>query len=102
MEVTKEENFPIERARLRTVPVMLVVYAACVIGYGWCLQRRVSLAGPLVLQFFSELNLHAVCTHFLTTNQTSWVHRHRRYEYHSNTHNRPPPCPEFFRNSLRS
>ncbi len=54
MEVTKDENFPIERARLRTVPYLLVLYAGCVTGYGWCLQRRVSLAGPLILQFLSE------------------------------------------------
>ncbi len=73
MEVTKEENFPIERARLRTVPFLLIVYAACVIAYGWCLQRKVALAGPLVLQFFSELNLHAVCTDFLITNIVGFI-----------------------------
>ncbi|KDQ24734.1 hypothetical protein PLEOSDRAFT_1078768 [Pleurotus ostreatus PC15] len=55
MEVTKDENFPIERARLRTVPYLLILYAGCVTGYGWCLQRRVSLAGPLILQFLIGL-----------------------------------------------
>nr|ANC28058.1 major facilitator superfamily [Polyporus umbellatus] len=49
-DVTKEENFPIEYARLRLMPIVFVVYAAACIGYGWCLQSGVSIAGPLILQ----------------------------------------------------
>ncbi|KAI0735015.1 MFS general substrate transporter [Earliella scabrosa] len=49
-DVTKEENFPIEYARLRLTPFMFVAYSAACIGYGWCLQAKVSLAGPLILQ----------------------------------------------------
>ncbi|EGO05326.1 hypothetical protein SERLA73DRAFT_157893 [Serpula lacrymans var. lacrymans S7.3] len=49
-DVTMDEHFPIEMARLRTIPIYLVIFAACTIGYGWCLQERVNLAGPLILQ----------------------------------------------------
>lgn len=53
-DVTKDEHFPIEYARLRLMPAFFALYAASCIGYGWCLQARVSIAGPLVLQFISE------------------------------------------------
>jgi MFS family permease len=53
-DVTKEENFPIERARLRTTPIYLAVLVTTMIGYGWCLQKSVNLAVPLILQVISE------------------------------------------------
>ncbi|KAI0778343.1 MFS general substrate transporter [Trametes elegans] len=49
-DVTKEEHFPIEYARLRLMPVFFAVYVAACIGYGWCLQAKVNIAGPLILQ----------------------------------------------------
>ncbi|THH19063.1 hypothetical protein EW146_g2038 [Bondarzewia mesenterica] len=49
-DVTKDEYFPIEVARLRTMPVYVFAFVACIIGYGWCLQAKVSIAGPLILQ----------------------------------------------------
>jgi hypothetical protein len=53
-DVTKDENFPIEYARFRTMPAYFVVYVACCAGYGWCLQEKVNIAGPLILQIVSE------------------------------------------------
>lgn len=53
-DVTKEENFPIEVARLRTMPYYLAVYCVATIGYGWCLQSRVNIAVPLILQIISK------------------------------------------------
>ncbi|KAH9944252.1 MFS general substrate transporter [Epithele typhae] len=50
-DVTKEEHFPIERARLRLMPFLLGIFSVACIGYGWALQAHVSLAGSLVLQF---------------------------------------------------
>jgi sodium--glutamate symport carrier gltS len=50
-DVTKDENFPIERARLRTVPISTAIFAATCAGYGWSLQREVNIAVPLILQF---------------------------------------------------
>lgn len=49
-----DPSFPIERARLRTIPTSLGIYIACLVGYGWCLQAKVNIAGPLVLQIISE------------------------------------------------
>ncbi|KAI0094287.1 MFS general substrate transporter [Irpex rosettiformis] len=49
-DVTKDENFPLEYARLRMVPLYYAVYVATVIGYGWCLDKKVNIAGPLILQ----------------------------------------------------
>ncbi|KAF7376644.1 MFS domain-containing protein [Mycena sanguinolenta] len=44
-----DDAFPIERARLRLLPAFLAVFVASCIGYGWCIDKRTSLAGPLVL-----------------------------------------------------
>ncbi|KAI8981383.1 MFS general substrate transporter [Trametes punicea] len=49
-DVTREEHFPIELARLRLMPVFFAVYVAACIGYGWCLKAGVNIAGPLILQ----------------------------------------------------
>lgn len=47
-------DFPFEYARLRTVPLYVVVYAAVLVGYGWSIQQKVHIACPLILQFISE------------------------------------------------
>jgi len=49
-DVTKEENFPIERARLRTVPIFTAIFIVTCAGYGWSLQREANIAVPLILQ----------------------------------------------------
>ncbi|TDL28024.1 MFS general substrate transporter [Rickenella mellea] len=46
-----DEAFPIEYARLRTVPLYLCIFATCCAGYGWSLSKRVHLSIPLLLQF---------------------------------------------------
>ncbi|KAF7979401.1 hypothetical protein HWV62_42510 [Athelia sp. TMB] len=68
-DVTKEENFPIELARLRTMPIYLGIFCAATIGYGWCLQARVSIAVPLVLHICMGFVLTAV----MNTSQTLLV-----------------------------
>ncbi|KAG6911624.1 hypothetical protein DXG01_011927 [Tephrocybe rancida] len=44
-------DFPIEKARLRLLPILIIILVACCAGYGWCVEKQVNLAGPLVLQF---------------------------------------------------
>ncbi|KAI9444681.1 MFS general substrate transporter [Lactarius indigo] len=44
------DSFPIERARLQIAPYLVVVYTSCVIGYGWSLRAKTSIAVPLILQ----------------------------------------------------
>lgn len=61
-DVTKEENFPIELARLRKMPVYLGIFCAATIGYGWTLQEKVSIAVPLILQVLSKF-LMSYCSH---------------------------------------
>ena len=53
-DVAREENFPLEYARLRMMPLYYVIYVITVIGYGWCLHQKVNIAGPLILQIISE------------------------------------------------
>lgn len=43
--------FPIERARSRSSLHLLVVYIACLTGYGWAVQVHAHPAVPLVIQF---------------------------------------------------
>ena len=50
----KDPSFPIEKARLQMLPWVVFVYTACVIGYGWALQSKVTIAVPLILQFMSR------------------------------------------------
>jgi multidrug resistance protein len=48
-------HFPIERARLEIIWPLLGFGLACVLCYGWVLEKNASLAAPLVLQFFIGL-----------------------------------------------
>ncbi|KAI1748459.1 chloramphenicol resistance protein [Xylaria castorea] len=48
-------NFPVEKARIQVIfPLIFIGSGAC-IGYGWALERQVSVAVPLVLSFFIGL-----------------------------------------------
>ena len=42
------------KARLRLLPLLLVISACMCAGYGWCLEKKSNIAGPLILQFVSE------------------------------------------------
>lgn len=48
------DGFPIEMARLRTMPVYSFFFISVLLGYGWCIQAKVSIAGPLIMQFLSK------------------------------------------------
>jgi hypothetical protein len=58
--IEKDPSFPIEKARLQILPWVVFVYTTCVIGYGWALQSRVTIAVPLILQFISKFFLPAL------------------------------------------
>ncbi|KAL9094865.1 MAG: hypothetical protein Q9165_002814 [Trypethelium subeluteriae] len=45
-------NFPIERARLEVAIPTLTLGSACMIGFGWMVEYKVNLAGPLIFLFF--------------------------------------------------
>ncbi|KAL9105962.1 MAG: hypothetical protein Q9227_008955 [Pyrenula ochraceoflavens] len=44
-------NFPIERARLEVAIPNVALGSACFIGFGWMVQAKVNLAGPLIFLF---------------------------------------------------
>ena len=45
-------NFPIEMVRMQIGLPLLLAGAASVIGYGWLIDHKVSLAGPIIIFFF--------------------------------------------------
>ena len=46
------EGFPIERVRFAMVPYYVPVWLAACVSYGWMLDKKVNIAGPLVVSFF--------------------------------------------------
>lgn len=44
-------NFPIEQARLEVALPLLVSCSAFVVGYGWTMDHKISIAGPVILLF---------------------------------------------------
>ncbi|KAI5116192.1 hypothetical protein M0805_002287 [Coniferiporia weirii] len=60
------EDFPIEKATLETQFVWIIVFSASCIGYGWCLQAKTSIAGPLVLSFLIGFSMVALMTNTQT------------------------------------
>ncbi|KAF9567134.1 MFS general substrate transporter [Agrocybe pediades] len=50
-DIKQDESFPLEEARLRLVPVFAILLAGSCAGNGWCVQKRVHIAVPLILQF---------------------------------------------------
>ncbi|KAL1743184.1 major facilitator superfamily domain-containing protein [Schizophyllum fasciatum] len=61
-----ERDFPIERARLRLMPLHVAVFAASVIGWGWSVQAGAHLAAPLVLQLPIGYTFNAVLNTTMT------------------------------------
>ena len=44
-------NFPIERARLEVAVPTLALGSVCIIGFGWMVEYKVNLSGPLIFAF---------------------------------------------------
>lgn len=49
-------DFPIEKARFRLQPYWIIVYSITLIGYGWSIESKTSIAVPLILQFIRKFN----------------------------------------------
>ena len=63
VRVDNLNNFPIERARIRSCPYLLALSVCAWIGYGWSLEKRTNVSVPLIVQF-----VHGVlCTCILNT-----------------------------------
>jgi hypothetical protein len=50
------ENFNIERSLLMITLPMFYFGAVCILAYGWVMQFQTTLAGPLVMLFFTGLS----------------------------------------------
>ena len=48
---TDLSDFPIERARLQIAVPMYLLAALSIVGYGWMMDHRISLAGPVIMLF---------------------------------------------------
>lgn len=48
---TDHTDFPLELARMQVSLLLLLLGSVCVIAYGWTMQAKVGLAGPIVLLF---------------------------------------------------
>lgn len=99
-DATKEENFPIERARLRRMPVYLALFAVATIGYGWCMQGNINLAGPLILQIISKYKSNAMRNIRFAEQLSSWIYVYFHYEYNSDTYNRSRPFSRLGHHSM--
>ena len=70
-DITKEDFFPLEEVRFRTLPFFLtdalikarlrllpfftfLLVSSCA-GYGWTIQRQTNIAYPLILQFIGDI-----------------------------------------------
>ncbi|KAI0389428.1 chloramphenicol resistance protein [Xylariaceae sp. FL0594] len=45
------KKFPIERARIKSMAYFNIAHLAALAVYGWLLQKRVHVSGPLIIQF---------------------------------------------------
>jgi multidrug resistance protein len=45
------KDFPIERARSRGTPILVMISTATIIGYGWAVSSHAHLSIPIILQF---------------------------------------------------
>lgn len=48
---TDMEHFPIERARIEVALPTILLGSACLIGFGWTVEAKTNLAGPLIFLF---------------------------------------------------
>ncbi|KAJ6536646.1 major facilitator superfamily domain-containing protein [Mycena sp. CBHHK59/15] len=47
--MSHDSSFPIEKARMRLMPILVAIYVGCCSGYGWCIEKKANIAGPLIL-----------------------------------------------------
>ena len=93
-----DEIFCIEHARLRTMPAHLGVFVALTLGWGWSLQRGVSIAVPLVLQFWCKLCIENLRT---ITDLNSGLDLYRNPQHDHDSEHRYLAVSQLGSNSMR-
>ena len=73
LPVSKSSNeikdFPIEEARLYSVFYFITINAIATVGYGWTLQARTHIAGPVIMQLITggmSVAIFVICGGLLT------------------------------------
>jgi len=78
-----DPTFPIEKARLQVLPLIMFVYTACIIGYGWALESRATIAVPLIVQVICKVTSssvpYALASHHLPRSWRNSYHDHEPY-----------------------
>lgn len=102
-DVTKDEHFPIEYARFRTVPIYFVICIAVAIGYGWALQSKVNIAVPLILQVICKCSCrHPMAALWVSDVWHSRIRRHLYHEHRTDTPRRLGTWPGLFCQRMRT
>ncbi|KAJ2986447.1 hypothetical protein NUW58_g5022 [Xylaria curta] len=61
-------NFPLEKARLRLLPILALLQCASIITFGWTIQYRVHIAVPIITTFitgWTVISIVSVVTTYL-------------------------------------
>lgn len=74
-------DFPIEYARLRTMPIHLLVFCASVFAWGWCLEKNVSIVAPLVFQVLRKLTFDNPLRNVLNLDSGVYLYRHLEHDH---------------------
>ncbi|KAJ6616625.1 major facilitator superfamily domain-containing protein [Mycena sp. CBHHK59/15] len=45
--MSHDSSFPIEKARMRLMPILVAIYVGCCSGYGWCIEKKQTLLRTL-------------------------------------------------------
>lgn len=74
-EETDLQDFPLERARFRLIPIHICLCSFTALIYGWCVEKHVSIAVPLVMQVifgfcFTGVS-NSISTYLVDINPTS-------------------------------
>ncbi|CCG83875.1 protein of unknown function [Taphrina deformans PYCC 5710] len=56
----------IERTRLRWAPLMIFVFMATTLAYGWCIEAKTTVALPILWTFFTGFTTTAIMSMFST------------------------------------
>lgn len=95
-----DADFPIEFARLRMVPWLVLVFVGCVIGWGWCIGFRSHIAVPLVLQVICKFSSSpsVIFTKLIALHSGMDIDCHS--QLHDDAHDRYHQGPKLWRHSL--
>jgi hypothetical protein len=99
--IEQDPSFPIEKARLQLLPCVMFVYIACVMGYGWSLQSKLTIAVPLILQTISKIVLSVLyCTAWRLTAFYSWPNVYDHAQRYPDPVGRPVSQPRILHHGM--